>query len=47
MKTLRQHFEEPYVKQFVAESAQYIEGNMEVQWLVMASKYVPGERSKP
>ena len=39
MKALRKHFEKPYVKQFVADSAQYIEGNMEVQWLVMASEY--------
>jgi quinol monooxygenase YgiN len=44
MKTLREHFEKPYVKQFVADSAQYIEGSMEVQWLVMASKYIPGRR---
>ena len=44
MKTLRGHFEKPYVKQFVADSAQYIEGSMEVQWLVMASKYIPGKR---
>ena len=36
VKALREHFEEPYVLQFVADSAQYIEGNMEVQWLVMA-----------
>jgi quinol monooxygenase YgiN len=39
---LREHFARPYVKQFVADSAEYIEGNMEVQWLVMASGYVPG-----
>jgi quinol monooxygenase YgiN len=43
MKALQDHFEKPYVKQFVADSAQYIEGNMEVQWLVIASKYVPGK----
>lgn len=39
VKALREHFEKPYVKQFVADSAQYIEGDMEVQWLVMASRY--------
>src|SRR5262245_13991534 len=37
---LRMHFETPYVKQFVADSADYVDGNMEVQWLVMASEYV-------
>jgi quinol monooxygenase YgiN len=35
VRALREHFEKPYVLQFVADSAQYIEGNMEVQWLVM------------
>ena len=47
VKALREHFEKPYVKQFVADSAQYIEGDMEVQWLVMASRYVakPGEEA--
>jgi quinol monooxygenase YgiN len=44
MRALREHFEKPYVKQFAADSVQYIEGNMEVQWLVMASKYIPGKR---
>jgi quinol monooxygenase YgiN len=44
MKSLREHFEKPYVQQFVADSAQYIDGNMEVQWLVMTSEYVPGKR---
>jgi quinol monooxygenase YgiN len=39
LNSLREHFEKPYVKQFVTDSAQYIEGNMEVQWLVMASEY--------
>jgi quinol monooxygenase YgiN len=39
---LREHFEKPYVKQFVIDSAEFIEGNMEVQWLVMASEYEPG-----
>jgi quinol monooxygenase YgiN len=44
VKALRDHFEKPYVLQFVADSAQYIEGNMEVQWLVMAGDGVAGER---
>ena len=39
---LREHFEKPYVKQFVIDSAEFIEGNMEVQWLVMASEYASG-----
>jgi quinol monooxygenase YgiN len=42
VKALREHFEKPYVKQFVVESAEYIAGDMEVQWLVMASAYVAG-----
>jgi quinol monooxygenase YgiN len=40
---LRQHFETAYVKQFVVDSDAYIEGNMEVQWMVMASEYVTGK----
>jgi quinol monooxygenase YgiN len=43
MTALRKHFEKPYVKQFVADSGQYIEGGMEAQWLVMASKYIAGK----
>src|SRR5262245_20423841 len=39
VEALRVHFEMPYVKQFVADSADYVDGNMEVQWLVMASEY--------
>jgi quinol monooxygenase YgiN len=39
---LREHFERPYVKQFVVDSAEYIEGDMEVQWMIMASGYVAG-----
>jgi quinol monooxygenase YgiN len=42
VQALREHFAQPYVKQFVADSAQYIEGNMDVQWIVMASAYVAG-----
>jgi quinol monooxygenase YgiN len=38
-KALREHFERPYVRRFVADSAEYIEGNMEVQWLIMISRY--------
>jgi quinol monooxygenase YgiN len=44
VKALREHFEKPYVKQFVTDSAQYIEGNMDVEWLTMVSKYVDGRR---
>jgi hypothetical protein len=32
----------PYVRQSVTDSAEYVDGNMEVQWLVMASEYVAG-----
>jgi quinol monooxygenase YgiN len=39
---LREHFEMPYVKQFVSDSAEYVDGNMEVQWLIMASEYSTG-----
>ena len=39
---LRRHFDMPYVRQFVTDSADYVDGNMEVQWLVMASEYVAG-----
>jgi quinol monooxygenase YgiN len=39
---LRNHFEKPFVKDFVADSAEYEEGNMEVQWLTMASEYTAG-----
>jgi quinol monooxygenase YgiN len=42
VQALREHFEQPYVKQFVADSAEYVEGNMDVQWIVMASAYVTG-----
>jgi quinol monooxygenase YgiN len=44
VKALREHFEKPYVLQFVADSAQFIDGNMEVQWLVMAGDSVAGAR---
>jgi quinol monooxygenase YgiN len=41
-EALRRHFEQPFVKDFVADSAEYEEGNMEVQWLTMASEYTVG-----
>jgi quinol monooxygenase YgiN len=44
VEALREHFDKPYVKQFVVDSAEYIEGNMEVQWMIMASGYVVGRR---
>jgi quinol monooxygenase YgiN len=43
-EALQEHFEQPYVKQFAADSAQYIAGDMQVEWLVMSSKYTPGRR---
>ena len=43
VEALRQHFETPYVQQFVADSSEYIEGDMEVQWIVMASAYSAGK----
>ena len=41
---LREHFQTPYVQQFVADSAAYIDGDMQVQWLVMKTPYEPGKR---
>ena len=43
VKALREHFQQPYVRQFVSDSAQYIDGEMEAQWLVMAGSYVAGK----
>jgi quinol monooxygenase YgiN len=43
VKALQEHFEKPYVRQFVVDSAEYIEGEMEVQWMIMASGYVVGK----
>jgi len=40
---LREHFEKPYVKQCVAESVSYHDGDMEVQWLVMSGEYTKGK----
>ena len=42
VEALRRHFESPYVKQFVADSARYVAGDMDVQWLVMAGDYAAG-----
>ena len=36
---LREHFQTTYVRQFVADSADYLEGDMSVQWLVMKSVF--------
>jgi quinol monooxygenase YgiN len=43
VEALREHFEKPYVKQFVLDSAEYIEGNMDAQWMVMVSGYAAGK----
>jgi quinol monooxygenase YgiN len=43
VRALREHFAQPYVQQFVKDSAEYIEGNMEVQWMIMANGYVVGK----
>jgi quinol monooxygenase YgiN len=40
---LREHFEKPYVKKFVSDSAEYMEGDMEAQWVIMASEYTAGK----
>jgi quinol monooxygenase YgiN len=45
IEALRAHFGKPYVKQFVKDSAEFIEGDMDVQWLVMVSPYVIGKVS--
>jgi quinol monooxygenase YgiN len=44
MDALREHFKTPYVQQFVVDSAKYIEGDMQVQWLVMRTDYLAGKR---
>jgi quinol monooxygenase YgiN len=43
VSALREHFEKPFVRQFVADSAEYIDGNMVVQWLIMVSDYAVGK----
>jgi quinol monooxygenase YgiN len=43
INALREHFEKSYVKKFVADSAEYVEGDMETQWLIMASEYLVGK----
>jgi quinol monooxygenase YgiN len=43
INALRAHFEKPYVKQFVADSVGYHDGDMEVQWLVMSGEYTRGK----
>jgi quinol monooxygenase YgiN len=43
ISALRDHFHKPYVQQFVADTAQYVDRNMETLWLVMASPYSPGK----
>jgi quinol monooxygenase YgiN len=43
VEALREHFGTPYVRQFVLDSAEYIDGDMDVQWLVMASEYISGK----
>jgi quinol monooxygenase YgiN len=43
INALREHFEKPYVKQFVADSVGYHDGDMEVQWLVMSGEYTKGK----
>jgi quinol monooxygenase YgiN len=40
---LREHFDKPFVRQFVEDAAEYVDGDMEVQWLIMASDYIPGK----
>jgi quinol monooxygenase YgiN len=46
VRALREHFEQPYVKQFVMDSGEYIEGDMEVQWIVMTSDYLSTEPAR-
>jgi quinol monooxygenase YgiN len=44
VSALQEHFDTPYVQKFVADSEEYIEGDMAVQWLVMKSSYAAGGR---
>ena len=46
VEALRDHFGKQYVKQFVLDSAEYIDGDMDVQWLVMASEYISGRSAQ-
>jgi quinol monooxygenase YgiN len=41
-EALQKHFEMSYVQKFVADSAEYVDGDMEVEWLRMVSDYSPG-----
>jgi quinol monooxygenase YgiN len=43
ISALRDHFQKSYVQQFVADTAKYVDRNMETEWLVMASTYSPGK----
>ena len=43
ISALRDHFQNLYVQQFVADTAEYVDRNMETQWLVMASPYSRGK----
>src|SRR5262245_51042915 len=47
MEALRTHFAKAYVKKFVADSDEYIEGDMVVQWLAMRSDYAAGRAAPP
>jgi len=40
---LKEHFKKDYVQQFVADAAEYVGQDMEVQWLVMGSDYSVGK----
>ena len=42
-EALQKHFGTSYVQKFVADSAEYIDGEMEVEWLRMVSNYTPGK----
>jgi quinol monooxygenase YgiN len=39
VKALREHFEKPFVRQFVVDSAEYLRA----AWMIMASGYVVGK----
>jgi hypothetical protein len=44
MDAPREHFKTPYAQQFVRDSAENIDGYMQVQWLVMSTEYQPSKR---
>src|SRR6185312_9851311 len=43
ISSLRDHIQKPHFQQFLAEVAEYVDKNIETDWLVMASPYSRGK----